>query len=504
MRRISTAKTAHATRPVRAERAAARATHYAVVVTLFAVLVAAPFAVGAQVPDGGRGTAAGTSAGGAGAGSAGSAAGAADSTTVEEIVLPRAIEVRTKTLSGTPVRGMVERWSVTGFAGSFGARRWDELAAAEINRVYRMVMDERSAEQWLALGELLTSIPDGDRLAETAFQRVRRVDKDAARAAAAVEAARARGAERKRVNAEKRLQENLIGGDLDGTRPWPILSDEERREALEEMKRDAERIMRDAGAVMPLVETKYFLLYTELPAKETAFWASQLDGMYEMCMELFQVPQGLNLFWGKAVVFIFPSRERFRVVEAAAFQHMVPEGVTGLCHMRGPKVFINSFRDKDELAFASTLLHETTHGIMHRYLTPKRLPTWANEGFAERIAHTAMARANLRNETGERRRKQGVKYMRTNGDVARVVRMRYGDGSWPGEDAIGYAVGYVMCNFMLDVVPRLAPSTDKDRFKEWVVAVKRGKPWEQALVEDYGVPIETLASEAVKWHRTND
>lgn len=415
--------------------------------------------------------------------------------------LAKPIEVRTKTISGTPVRGMLQRWDAAGFAGSFGERRWTELPPPELNRVYRMVMDERSAEQWIGLGELLTESPDGERLADGAFSRARRLSKESV---PAIEAARARGNEKRRVAAEQRLREILPeGGEFDA-KPWPILSDAERTEAISEMKKEAERIMRDAGANMPLVETRYFLLYSELPPRQTAFWAGQLDGMYEMAMQLFHVERGLNLFWGKAVVFIFPTRERFRVVEASAFNHMVPEGVVGLCHMRGPRVFINSYPGNDELMFTSVLLHETTHGIMHRYLTPLRLPTWANEGFADRIAHMAMSRANLRNPMDALRRKQALLYMRQSGNVARIVRMRYEDGSWPGEDSIGYAVGYLMCNFMLDVVPRLAPSSGRDRFKDWVVAVKGGKPWEQALKEDFGYSIETLAAEAVKWYRTND
>jgi len=420
---------------------------------------------------------------------------------VAEVVLPRPIEIRTKTYEGAQVRGMLEKWNDEAFTGTFGARRWTELPAPELNRVYRMVMDERSAEQWIALGELLMQVKGGDRMSETAFSRARRLDKESG---PAIEAARVRGTEKKRIESERRLRDILPEGQDFDARPWPILSDTERSAATDEMKKDAERIMRDAGASMPLIETKYFLLYAELPPQEAARWASQLDGMYDMVMKLLHVEPEMNLFWGKAVVFIFPTRERFRVVEASAFSFMVPEGVLGLCHMKGPKVFINSYRDADEFMFTSVLLHETTHGIMHRYLTPKRLPTWANEGFADRIAHMAMTRVNLRNPMDRLRREQGVAYMRQSGDVARVMRMDYENGTWPGENSVGYAVGYMLCNFMLDVVPRLTPPKGKDRFKDWVVAVKGGKPWDKALADDYGFSAEVIAAEAVKWFRTND
>lgn len=419
----------------------------------------------------------------------------------DERVLAKPIEIKAKTISGTHVKGMLERWSDEALTGSFGTRRWTELTAAELNRLYRNLMDEKNVAQWITLGELLMQVPDGERMSDAAFQKAKRLDKESV---PAIELAKSRGAEKKRIEAERRLRSILPeGGDFDA-KPWPILTDKERQDAIVEMKKDAERIMRDAGASMPLVETKYFLLYSELPPQATSRWASQLDGMYEMVMTLFQVEPGINLFWGKAVVFIFPSRDRFRIVEGAAFKYMVPEGVIGLCHVSGPKVFVNSYLDADEFMFASVLLHETTHGIMHRYLTPKRLPAWANEGFADRIAHIAMTRANLRNPMDRKRRDNGIPYMRQNGDIARIMRMSYEAGTWPGENAIGYSVGYLMCNFMLDVVPRVAPSRGKDRFKDWVIAVKSGKPWEQALKEDFGFPVEQIAVEALRWFRTND
>ena len=115
-----------------------------------------------------------------------------------------------------------------------------------------------------------------------------------------------------------------------------------------------------------------------------------------------------------------------------------------------------------------------------------------------------MKRANLKSPVDRNRREQGLQYIRQSGDLARIMKMNYQDGSWPGENAVGYAVGYMLCNFMLDTVPRLAPKRDKDRFKDWVIAVKGGKPWEKALVEDYGFSMEQIATEAVRWFRTND
>lgn len=411
------------------------------------------------------------------------------------------LELKAKTTSGTPVKGQIQSWTFETVTGTFGSRRWTEFQPPDLNRIFKMVMDEKSAEHWIALGELLMQLPGGEKMSDQAFGRARKLDKECQ---PAIDKAKVRGQEKRRLLAEERLKDILPDGTQLTATPWPSLTDEEQKAAVAEMKRDAQKIMRDANTQLPLIETRYFLLYADLPQAEANRWASQLDGMYDMVMQLFHVEKGLNLFWGKAVVFIFPNQERFRLVESAAFQQTTPAGVVGLCHMLGPKVFVNSFRDPDELQFTAVLLHETTHGIMHRYLTPARLPTWANEGFAERIASAAMKRANLKSPVDRNRREQGLQYIRQSGDLARIMKMNYQDGSWPGENAVGYAVGYMLCNFMLDTVPRLAPKRDKDRFKDWVIAVKGGKPWEKALVEDYGFSMEQIATEAVRWFRTND
>ena len=126
-----------------------------------------------------------------------------------EVVLPKPIEVRTKTAEGAQVRGMLERWDASSFTGTFGTRRWNELAAPELNRVYRMLMDERNLEQWMTLGELLIQAEGGERMSDAAFSRARRLNKDAG---PAIEVARARGLEKKRIESERRLRDILPEG----------------------------------------------------------------------------------------------------------------------------------------------------------------------------------------------------------------------------------------------------------------------------------------------------
>jgi hypothetical protein len=204
------------------------------------------------------------------------------------------------------------------------------------------------------------------------------------------------------------------------------------------------------------------------------------------------VPKGVNLFWGKAVILAFQKQDTFRLAEAAIFNHKAPPNLRGVCHMKGPQVYINIYRGNDELEFASTLVHETTHGIVYRYATPVQLPDWANEGFAEWVARTCVPRSKV----DASRRPQGLAFFRQGGDAGKIMAMSGKEGTWPGDNAIGYSVGYLLVDLMIADRPQ--------KFGTWVKSVKGGAPWRKALGEDFGVAPAMLSQSASQWYRTND
>jgi hypothetical protein len=229
-----------------------------------------------------------------------------------------------------------------------------------------------------------------------------------------------------------------------------------------------------------------------MPRPESARWAAELDRMYARLARIFDLPEGENLFWGKAVIFVFRDRDRFRIVEAESFGQLVPRWSAGLCHPIGPKVFVNFYRQPTDREFAAILVHETVHGFLHRYRTPRRLPTWANEGFCDWVASVSFDRSPV----DEMRRPGALTYLRGGGDIQSILDMSYLDGSWPGPDSVGYAVGYLMVGLMIQDRPH--------RFGDWVKAVKAGKDWERALAEDFGVPRARLVETFVRYYRVND
>jgi hypothetical protein len=155
------------------------------------------------------------------------------------------------------------------------------------------------------------------------------------------------------------------------------------------------------------------------------------------------------------------------------------------------KVFVNSWRCPDYALFGSVLIHETVHGIMHRYSTPARLPAWADEGFSDWVA------AQFQPATVEQaRRAQAMQYIRSGGNLVTVLDMNYRDGSWPGQNALGYAVGYAIVDAMM--------REDARKFEAWLRKVKGGTPWEQALQDACGLTKQQLAANVARFFATRD
>jgi hypothetical protein len=419
--------------------------------------------------------------------------------------LKKPVQVKFRTRDGKRVSGKVMAFDSDAFEGASTGEdalprtKWSNVYMDDLESLASKILDEKDVDELILKGELLMSI-GRVKAADAAFDRADRSAK-ALKGAAASEAkskiaeARTRGAD-KLVDAEHDFRiakhsemSSRIPKTDGGIAPWPVLTREDHEAAVAAMKKRAEEICKVSGMQAIPVETRYFLLYAATKREAVEECARSLDAMYEKVLELFGIPAGLNLFWGKAVILLQPSEEKFRLVEQAAFGAMVPRGVVGLCHQVGPQVYVNIFWTDDQDRFDSTLLHETVHGIVHRYHSPARLPDWANEGLSEYIAAVSFKTSPVDKE----RRPQALDFIRGGGNVAEVMRYNYRDGSWPGPNAIGYAVGYVIVELMIRQQP--------DRFGAWLRAIKGGKDWEAALVEDFGYTVDQFGARAVDFYK---
>jgi hypothetical protein len=167
-------------------------------------------------------------------------------------------------------------------------------------------------------------------------------------------------------------------------RMWGKLTLAEQTQSVAELKAFAMETPLGKAGALHLNETRYFLFYSDLPETEATNWSGLLDRMYSLLAGLFDVSG--NIFRGKALIFVF-SKEQDYLNYQKQVEGVDARDTAGMTNSYGSgMVHISFFRQKNELEFAHILVHESTHGFVHRYRSPVRLPSWASEGLAEQIA----------------------------------------------------------------------------------------------------------------------
>ena len=409
---------------------------------------------------------------------------------------PRAI--RTQLANGTIVTGRMTAWDYDGFEGSFGRQSWTQLRANDAWRLFRSVMNQQSADHWIALGKVMLQIDSGDDESEHAFAQALRLD---AAAQPLIDQARAE-VQAIRDNAERERQalerQRLRTMDPEGIEwpadPWPEVSEEHRTAAMQAMRDAADSIMRDRALSLQPVETPLALVYSDLPRADAARLALTLEKSYIELAKLLGLPTDVSqaVMPAPAVVFILQDRDRFELLEAGRFNQLVARDRRAVCHCEDDRVFIIACQDQDADAMAAELICQFIHGVMHRVVSPRRLPAWANEGIGWWIAHRLLTDS----KSLPSMRQRGLISIRNGGSVAAAMQMNYADESFPGEGRIGDAIGFLIVQLMI---------REKQReFVQWVRAIKLGKEWIPALREDYGVEPSTFPQTISQFYMVND
>jgi hypothetical protein len=226
-------------------------------------------------------------------------------------------------------------------------------------------------------------------------------------------------------------------------------------------------------------ETKYFVVYTDMPAQQVGGYVANLDSMYAQLCTLFGVPPDTNIWQGKCPVFAFREKAAFLEFEARLMNNPSAETAAGLNHAYSDgKVVIACVRGDDPVFFAAVLVHETAHGFVHRMRSSVRVPLWLNEGLSEWVSAVVVPQsphvANRMQEALPRLRGTGRLGDNFFGDEGPLERWQYG-------------VAATLVQFLL--------SSDANAFRALVTAIKEGQRWERALELTYGLtPVELGAA----------
>jgi hypothetical protein len=288
--------------------------------------------------------------------------------------------------------------------------------------------------------------------------------------------ARQQKQEADRVKWLERLKEHDV-------EPWPEKeSDEEHAAALKKSREMIEEV-KSLYPGSQLYETKYFLFVSNIPAPQVTPYATSLDRMYEWMSRLYGVTRDHKVWLGgKAPIFAFLDKEQFDDFE----EHFFPEtgkqihelaNVYGLSHLdKNGEVVISCYRGNDPNDFGQMIVHETSHGFIHRYKSKAQLPNWVDEGMADLIgAEMVPASTAVRNR--ELRAIQQLAQQHSLGGMLSADRI----------DGWQYGAASNLNRFLLQ--------SNRQNYVRFIEALKEGMKWEEAIHDAYRSTPEEMLSE---------
>ncbi|HEY4231886.1 MAG TPA: hypothetical protein VGM76_00540 [Lacipirellulaceae bacterium] len=259
-----------------------------------------------------------------------------------------------------------------------------------------------------------------------------------------------------------------------GVEPWPAESAGDHAEALARSRKMISEVLSLLPG-MRVYETDHFFFVSNITSDTVAPYIRSLDKMYDSMCELYGVRAGTPVWLGgKAPVFAFKTQEQFSAFEQKYFE--VPardsQHLYGICHQssRGD-VVIACFQGEDANDFGQMLVHETSHGFIHRYKTKARLPSWVNEGMADVIG-AEMVPKSMAVKTKEK-------------SALAILRERHSlGGDFFTAEPIHdwqYGVASSLTRFLME--------TDRQSYVRFIEGLKAGQKWPIALERAYnGTP----------------
>jgi hypothetical protein len=269
------------------------------------------------------------------------------------------------------------------------------------------------------------------------------------------------------------VKQRLVGERLEakGKRLWKPLSSQETAAVIKEQK----AFLRSVGKAFPslpmrLYETRFFLFFSDMPSDQVGLYRAELDRMNVELGKAFGVPPGENVWRGKAVFVVFVQQAAFLRFEQQFMKRNPAElrSTQGVCHQSSTgNVVVGCYRGKDPTYLAQVLVHETTHGYLHRFMSSARVPSWLNEGIAEWVSAMVVTRSRV----PQIRQRKAIDRLKQTGQI--------------GQQFFGSRIE----SWHYGVASRITDSLIKanpEAFRWWVVSIKEGIDWQQGLRLAFG------------------
>jgi hypothetical protein len=272
-----------------------------------------------------------------------------------------------------------------------------------------------------------------------------------------------------------------------GVEAWPENeSDAEHAAALKKSREMADEVI----SLYPgarLNETQHFLFVSNIPPQQIAPYIASLDRMYDFMCRLYGVSRNHKVWLGgKAPIFAFIEKEQFEAFE----ERYYPEAqdalhqlgnVYALSHLsKTGEVVIACQRGTDPNDFGQMIVHETSHGFIHRYKTKAQLPNWVDEGMADLIG-AEMVPASTVVRGREMKAIEQLAQQRSLGGMLSAERI----------DGWQYGVASNLSRFLLQ--------SNRQNYVRFIEALKEGLKWEEALAEVYRSKPDEMLAQYSRW-----
>ena len=256
-------------------------------------------------------------------------------------------------------------------------------------------------------------------------------------------------------------------------RLWPRLTKAQHAEYMEQHNDFLEKTKTALPTVeFRYVETDYFMFLTNLAPREVDGLIVHLDNMYSELCEAFGIPPTQNVWCGKCVVVCFRQQAEYMSFERTMMKFDAT-GTQGLCHSYSDgRVIFSGYQGDGGLP--NVLVHETSHGFIHRYMSSARIPSWLNEGMADWIAD-----AIVKSDRVPKKQQAAAMAIQQRGTIGNFFQM----------DPIG-GLEYGIASSMVQLL--LKEDGGDGKFKEFFDGIKMGKDTEQSLKDTFKLSYKEL------------
>ncbi len=261
-----------------------------------------------------------------------------------------------------------------------------------------------------------------------------------------------------------------------GGKFWEHLSADEQAERVAKGKEFLTSVQKQfPQSPLKVVETKYYLLITDLDPASSQQYLKYLDSLYDEMCRAFAIPLGKNVWAGKCIVATFQKQADFLRFEKESMKNNFDSTkAQGLCHAQTDgQVVISAWKGDLTAHFAGALVHETSHGFVARYRSDLKASSWLNEGMADWIANRIVKSDSL-----QARQAQSAKL---------VQERRSLDGFFQQTQISGdqYGIASSMVGILLEI--------DPNKFRRFFIGIKEGLSEEDSLQQAFQMTHSDLA-----------